>query len=326
MIHWNQHGQLLITDCNTFRQFRVSEPVLALLNRLSQPATLEDLAARFTRYPRVLMERLLSQLCSTGMVFCDEQVEQQLPSHWTLFELAMQRHTSLGGMRQPPLDSPAPPAFKHFGDREAIPLPRTEHAHSRSLRWVLNERKTVRTYSEQPLSLDELARFLYSSARVRQVIGPPENQRSRRPYPSGGARHPLELYLLCHRISDLTRGTYYYHPLAHALYLLKEPDERYQTIFDLVKAGAGGLLNRDPCVVILITAVFKRMMWKYERLSLATIYRDVGCLYQTMYLVATDMALAPCAIAGIQDVENAQWLGLDPLEEAQVGCFILGKR
>jgi len=66
-------------------------------------------------------------------------------------------------------------------------------------------------------------------------------------------------------------------------------------------------------------------MWKYERLGLATIYRDVGCLFQTMYLAATDMGLAACAIAGIQDLENAAWLGLDPLIEAQVGCFLLGK-
>lgn len=142
----------------------------------------------------------------------------------------------------------------------------------------------------------------------------------------GAARHTLEMYLLCQDVEGLDQGVYYYHPLQHSLCFLKEPDERYADIFRTAKANTGGELNRDPCVIIHITSVFERMMWKYEGLSLATIYRDVGCLYQTMYLVATDMALAPCALAGIQDLTNAEWLGLDPLKEAQVGCFLLGKR
>jgi SagB-type dehydrogenase family enzyme len=67
-------------------------------------------------------------------------------------------------------------------------------------------------------------------------------------------------------------------------------------------------------------------MWKYEGMAYATILKDVGVLYQTMYLVATAMGLAPCALGcGNADVFS-QVAGLNPYEEGSVGEFLLGTR
>ena len=49
-------------------------------------------------------------------------------------------------------------------------------------------------------------------------------------------------------------------------------------------------------ILLVLTARFQRVSWKYELIAYATILKGVGVLYQTMYLVATAMRLAPCAI------------------------------
>ncbi len=327
LLSWDTQGHLILTECNNFRQFRVSGAILTVLNSLSHPQTLDDLTQDTPPYPRSIFARVLDRLSAVNIVLDDKAGEQTKAPLLSVFELAMQRQTAYGGGREEGQnEGPAPLAFKQPDSQDVIHLPQGGwHESGRTLSDVLDTRTSIRTYSNEGMSLSELAQFLYKSARVRRVIGPPENQRSSRPYPGGGARHTLELYLLCENVRGVTRGVYYYHPLQHALYLIKRPGDQYTEILRRVRANAGGLLNRDPCVIIHITSVFGRMTWKYNLLSLATIYRDVGALYQTMYLVATDMGLAPCAIAGIQDIANAAWLGLDPLEEAQIGCFILGK-
>jgi hypothetical protein len=52
--------------------------------------------------------------------------------------------------------------------------------------------------------------------------------------------------------------------------------------------------------------------------------KDVGCLYQTMYLVATAMGLAPCGLGGGHSDLFAQVAGLDYFAETSVGDFVLG--
>jgi SagB-type dehydrogenase family enzyme len=67
-------------------------------------------------------------------------------------------------------------------------------------------------------------------------------------------------------------------------------------------------------------------MWKYQGMAYALILKDLGALIQTMYLVATSMDLAPCALgAGDADL-FAQATGLNQLVEASVGEFMLSTR
>jgi SagB-type dehydrogenase family enzyme len=78
--------------------------------------------------------------------------------------------------------------------------------------------------------------------------------------------------------------------------------------------------------LIILTARFQRLMWKYQSLAYALILKHVGVLYQTMYLVATAMGLAPCAVGGGNSDLFAQATGLDYYTETSVGEFLLGSR
>ena len=82
-----------------------------------------------------------------------------------------------------------------------------------------------------------------------------------------------------------------------------------------MNAQGSTTMNAKPDVVFIITAVFGRTMWKYKNIGLSHILNDLGCLYQTMYLVATAMNLAPCVVSGSYEILIRDWLKLDWFNE-----------
>lgn len=192
--------------------------------------------------------------------------------------------------------------------------------HDRSFTHVLEARRSIRDYAEEPIHADELGEFLYRSARVQQTLTAPGVTGSYRPSPSGGATHELEIYPIVDRCAGLDRGVYQYNPLAHQLVRL-DVEDRY--VSELVRAALGA--DSSGIVYFVITARFKRTQWKYQSIAYALTLKNVGALYQTMYLVATAMDLAPCALGGGNSDLFARATGLPSSEEAQVGEFVLGR-
>ena len=113
----------------------------------------------------------------------------------------------------------------------------------------------------------------------------------------------------------------------YAAYLVAEvevPGPASEALLDQASATLGGAGR--PQVVLVVTARFQRLSWKYRSMVYALVLKHVGVLYQTLYLVATDMGLAPCAMGGGDSDLFAEASGLDPLIEASVGEFALGSR
>ena len=77
-------------------------------------------------------------------------------------------------------------------------------------------------------------------------------------------------------------------------------------------------------VLLILAARFPRVAWKYESIAYALTLKHVGVLYQTMYLAATAMGLAPCAIGGGDADLFARAAGTDYYAETSVGEFLLG--
>ena len=76
--------------------------------------------------------------------------------------------------------------------------------------------------------------------------------------------------------------------------------------------------------LLVLAARFPRVAWKYESIAYALTLKHVGVLYQTMYLTATAMGLAPCAIGGGDADLFARAAGTDYYAESSVGEFLLG--
>lgn len=194
-----------------------------------------------------------------------------------------------------------------------------------SLTTVLEERRSIREYGERPLTVAQLGEFLSRVARVREIsTGGETGDYTRRPYPGAGASYELEMYLTVEQCEGLAPGFYWYNPLDHTLALVHPVDQRTrQQLFDANQAMGG---QGRPQVLITLAARFQRVSWKYQGLAYSLILKDVGVMYATMYLVATAMQLAPCALgAGDSDLFS-QLCGTDYLAETSVGEFMLGSR
>ena len=79
-------------------------------------------------------------------------------------------------------------------------------------------------------------------------------------------------------------------------------------------------------VLVIVAARFQRIAWKYSSMAYAAILKHVGVMYQTMYLVATAMGLAPCGIGCGDSDLFARAAGTEYFAETSVGEFLLGSR
>lgn len=196
-----------------------------------------------------------------------------------------------------------------------------------SLTQAIETRQSIREYDDQPIAIHTLGEFLYRCARAKEVYTPdidPSNvgERTKRPYPCGGALYELEIYLVINRCEGLESGLYHYQPLGHTLHLLSEwnPD------VDALIQDAWNATGRSdiPQVLLIVTARFGRLFWRYHAIGYGLILKHIGVLYQTFYLVATAMKLAPCAIGAGNSEQFCKIANLNEYEESSVGEFMIG--
>jgi SagB-type dehydrogenase family enzyme len=136
--------------------------------------------------------------------------------------------------------------------------------------------------------------------------------------PSGGARHPTEVYLANIRVPGIPRSWYHYQGSKHGLGRLTEaatPDEMITQVDDVFPdfARRG---PRDASVVFIITSVVERSMWRYrDSRSLRAILMDVGHVLNTLRTSASAAGIRHWVGHDIDDQRLASVLGLDTLSE-----------
>ena len=226
-----------------------------------------------------------------------------------------------------------PPAIRPAWPGERVPLSRgPESASGEPFASVLERRRSERRYDEsRPISLADLGALLDRCAAVRsRSVGPVYNlagqsmpfETSRRPYPSGGASYELEIYPVVDRCADLESGCYHYDASAHELVRICGRTKEVEQILRDASVATMGMAR--PQIVLVLSARFSRVMWKYKSIAYAVILRNVGSLYQTLYLAATELGLSPCGLGSGDGVGFARLTGLEPWVEGSVGDFILG--
>src|SRR5438132_10033757 len=79
-------------------------------------------------------------------------------------------------------------------------------------------RKTHRRVSKQQLPLETVSQLLSLVWGVKGYLYSPRfGKLLQKTSPSGGARHPGEVYLMALRVKGLRGGLYHYHPAQHHL-------------------------------------------------------------------------------------------------------------
>jgi SagB-type dehydrogenase family enzyme len=224
--------------------------------------------------------------------------------------------------------NPLPAAKAMEGALVRLPRPDLDEAANAdpSLTTVIEARASVRAHDdEHPITASQLGELLYRSQRLRWVQATDgRGEVASRPYPGGGGLYELEVYPVVHRCTGLDPGLYRYVGDQHGLEEVAPPGDGTTQLLEMARQTS--LLATTPQVLLVVTARFGRVMWKYESVPYSVILKNVGALYQTLYLVATAMGLAPCALGGGDSDIFAGLSGLRYEEESSVGEFVLGSR
>jgi SagB-type dehydrogenase family enzyme len=219
--------------------------------------------------------------------------------------------------RHPPYPGPAVDLF--------LPDLETLRRDDPPLTAVVEERRSERVHDDDhPITVQQLGELLYRCARNRDCSTTDGVEYLDRPHPSGGAAYELELYPVVRRVAGLEQGMYHYDPHDHRLALVRQPSPEVGKL--LATATRSTFQRQPPQVLIVIAARFGRLMWAYEQIPYSLVLKHVGVLYQTMYLVATSMGLAACALGGGDAMAFNEATGLDYATESSVGEFLLGSR
>lgn len=312
----------------------------AVTAELAKAQTLASLCDLLQSIPRDAVALFLEMLLSAGFVSelkPNEPYteESEVLAQWDFHDLLFHARSRLGRHANPyggtyrffnkiePL-----PATKQFDAEETIDLHRPDMnalvLEDFPFTLVLEERRSIREYGERPITDRQLGEFLYRSARVKELQRIEFQELSRRPYPGGGAIYELELYVSISSCEKISPGLYHYCPKNHRLEKICGPTETVDALLKDAVRSTG--LDEKPQILITITARFQRLSWKYESMAYSALLKNVGVLYQTMYLVATAMDLAPCALGGGDSDLFARAAGLDYYAETSVGEFLLGSK
>ncbi|MGB3440615.1 MAG: SagB family peptide dehydrogenase [Actinophytocola sp.] len=340
-------GELVVESPLSHHRVVLHRPLTTwVVGALGRPTTASAIAQGIN-VTRGLMTEMLAYLVATGMVVTGETgrarpvfAEDTDPDlrTWSPHDLLFHSRSRLGRH-----DDAAGAAFRNVSDLPPLPVVRPVPAGTRfplhqpdlsvpapgelSLTEAVEQRHSVREFADDGPSVHQLGELLFRTARVRSQTeavgaGGVRYRVSERPYPSAGSLYELDLYLTVDRCDGLPRGIYHYDPEGHALTLVNENAAHADELLDsaMVQLGTSG----RPPTLITMTARMGRLSWVYDGIAYATTLKHVGVLQQTMYLVATMLGLAPCAVAtGDSEMATAAF-GLDWPAEVSVGEFVVG--
>jgi SagB-type dehydrogenase family enzyme len=180
-------------------------------------------------------------------------------------------------------------------------LPRPGADSEVSIERALQQRRSVRKFEPDPLTLADASQLLWAAQGIT------DTREGLRTAPSAGALYPLELYLVAGKISGLPNGVYRYGPHDHDLTTTEVGDRRRA----LAKATFGQSWIEDAAGVLVFTAVPDRTTGKYGKRGTRYVYMEAGHAAQNVYLQAVSLQLGTVVVGAFEDADVRKALGLD---------------
>ena len=209
-----------------------------------------------------------------------------------------------------------PEIYKSYPSSKTIQLPSQLQEVTIPFTEVLQRRKSIRTFSTQPLSKVDLAFLLWASTGIQRM----ERGYEFRTAPSAGALYPIETYIAANKVDDLEKGIYHYNIGNHLLEEIKIGSFGV----DLAHAALDQKMCATASIVFIWTAVFGRSKWKYAQRAYRYIYLDAGHVAENLALAATSITCGSCHVGAFFDDEINSIVGVDGTEESAICLSVVG--
>ena len=326
--YWKD-GELRIANYLTGKTFSAHPATLNVIRFFFTPGTVQDALHKFRTYSPESVAKSILKLIDAQLLLehgsAELERDEHVQSSWRTWLPEGGFHFMTKDTPYVPWDwpiekklkllpaTPAPPQFKKVRGADRVRL-KSHKAITDIFFETLHTRRTHREFAGGKVSLEHVSQLLQTTWGIQgyfhtAVLG-------RLPYktsPSGGARHPGEVYLMALRVDGLKRGIYHYQAKDNCLARL--PGRATPGMASAYCADQSYFAK--AAALFIMTAVFARTMWKYGR---ARAYRvvllETGHLCQTFCLTATRLGLAPFCTAALKDSLIEKDLGLDGISES----------
>ncbi|MFH1831874.1 MAG: SagB/ThcOx family dehydrogenase [bacterium] len=159
-----------------------------------------------------------------------------------------------------------------------------------SLEQAIKDRRSVRTYAPDPLTLSQISQLVWAC----QGITGSHNLRAA---PSAGGLYPLEIYVVAGKVDGFVPAIYKYRPAKHDLFRLINGDQRAE----LSQAALGQACVLDAPISLVVCGVQARLTAKYGQRARQYMDMEVGCVAQNAYLQATVLGLGTVFVGAFDD-------------------------
>lgn len=187
-----------------------------------------------------------------------------------------------------------------------------------SIEAVLKQRRSVRSFSPTPLTLEEIGQLCWAAQGVT-------DQEGHRTAPSARSLYPLSLYVATGNVTGASPGLYRYEPASHSLQLVAAGDKRDD--LNRKAVGQDWIVTAPAIFVIAGNASTmtsggdvaarergKRFMWV-----------EAGLAAQGFFLQATSLGLGSTYVGGFRSAAAHAMLRL-PSPEEVLAILPVGRR
>ena len=197
---------------------------------------------------------------------------------------------------------------------DTIKLPEPRYDSKTSVETAMSERRSVRKYKDEALTLEELSQILWAAYGITEPIedGPEFLRGGLRTTPSAGALYPLDIYIVVGNVKGLKNGVYLYYSQNHELHLISAEDKKET----LSNACYGAYMIQNAPAVLVYSAIFERTTKKYgQRGRERYVCMDLGHSAENVYLQAGALNMGTCAVGAFDDLMVKTTINMTKPEE-----------
>jgi SagB-type dehydrogenase family enzyme len=195
---------------------------------------------------------------------------------------------------------------------DVIKLPAAKSKGKLSLEEAIQARRSIRTYSNAPLKLQDVSQLLWAA---QGITGP----NGLRTAPSPIAVYLVQVYLVAGNVEGLKPGVYSYKPQGHSLEQSREGDLRQQLV------GLGQEVFSSGAALLVIASLDEKASKTFGSYAVRASSLEIGHVAQNIALQGTVLDLGLVTATGFDGDKARSLLGLPP-NETPVYLIPVGKK